>query len=326
MKQIFSQKSTRSRPALRGRRIFAWRSARGLLTFGALTFLVFAAPVMAGPPGAAIQYQVMTSDGLAAGYPFEAWVVFDVSSNPSVPGLALPAGATLRFTFPEAFAPQPGSHPQAVFLYGWSQGPIEVPFTITWDPQDPRAIVIKLNGAIPSGSAERPGLKAIHLRWGPLNPSQAGDYPVTIQFSDAGELSGTTQTAAHIGPKPVPNVAAYNTLHQGRDEDWQRVKEGQTATLPVDLLVTLPDKARSFVSLRPTADGNLEILSDGRPIGAITRRGVPVTFKPEPFGPGFARLGIVRFYVTGGSKPGVAEIDAQLQGGPRYTIHVVVGG
>jgi len=40
-----------------------------------------------------------------------------------------------------------------------------------------------------------------------------------------------------------------------------------------------------------------------------------VTFKPEPFGPGFARLGIVRFYVTGGSMPGTAEIEAQLQAG-----------
>jgi hypothetical protein len=98
----------------------------------------------------------------------------------------------------------------------------------------------------------------------------------------------------------------------------------QTAPLPIDLLVTLPDKARSFVSLRPAADGNLEILSDGVAIGTITRRGVPVTLKPESFGPGFARLGIVRFYVTGGSVSGLAEIDAQLQGGPRYMFHVLV--
>jgi hypothetical protein len=35
-------------------------------------------------------------------------------------------------------------------------------------------------------------------------------------------------------------------------------------------------------------------------------------------------LGIVRFHVTGGSEPGLAEIDAQLEGGPRYLFHVVV--
>ncbi len=295
-----------------------------MLLFTMLTIFICATTVLASPPGATIQYQVMTSEGLAAGYPFEVWVVFDVSSNPSVPGLALPAAATLRFTFPEAFTPQPNSHPQAVLLYGWSQGPIAVPFTIGLDPQDPRTIVLKLTGAIPAGPPERPGLKAIHLRWGPLNPLQAGDYPIKIQFSDAGELTGTTQAVAHITAKPVPNIAAYNQLHPGRNEDWQHVKIGEMVPMPIDLLVTLPDKARSFMSLRPTAEGNLEVLSDGKPIGAVTRRGVAVTFKPEPFGPGFARLGIMRFHVTGGSEPGVAEIDAQLQGGPRYTLHLFV--
>jgi hypothetical protein len=44
----------------------------------------------------------------------------------------------------------------------------------------------------------------------------------------------------------------------------------------------------------------------------------------EPFGPGFARSGIVRYYVTAGSEPGVAQIEAQLQGGTRYTINVIV--
>ncbi len=122
---------------------------------------------------------------------------------------------------------------------------------------------------------------------------------LTVQLSDAGALSGTTQAIAHILPKSVPNIAAYNQLHEGRNEDWQHVKTGQTAALPIDLLVTLPDKARSFISLRPATGGALEILSDGVPIGLITQRGVPVTFKPQSFGPGFARLGIVRFYVTG---------------------------
>jgi hypothetical protein len=292
--------------------------------FTVLTLGIFITVVEASPPGATIEYQVMTNDGLAAGYPFEVWVVFDISSNPAVPGMALPAGATLRFLFPPAFTPQPGSHPQAVLLYGWSQGAVPVTFTVGLDPKDPRTIVLRLTEALPASPPERPGLKAIHLRWGPLNPAQAGDYPITIQLSDAGPLSGTTQAIAHIVPKPVPNIAAYNQLHEGHNEDWQHVKMGQTAALPIDLLVTLPDKARSFISLRPATGGTLEILSDGVPIGGITQRGVPVTFKPQSFGPGFARLGIVRFYVTGGSASGAAEIDAQLQGGPRYTLHVIV--
>jgi hypothetical protein len=308
----------------RGWRSSVWLSGLSLIISTILAFVFFATTAGANPPGATIEYQPMTSHGLATGYPFEAWVVFDISSDPSIPGLTLPAGATFRFTFPQAFTPQPNSHPQAVLLHGWSQGPIPVPFTIGLDPQDPRTIVLRLSADLPAGPRERPGLKAIHLRWGPLNPTEAGDYPVAIYLSDAGGLSGTTPVVAHITPKPVPNVAAYNQLHESRNEDWQHVKIDQTAPLPIDLLVTLPDNARSFVSLRPAAEGNLEILSDGTPIGTVTRRGVPVTFKPEPFGPGFARLGIVRFYVAGGSMTGTAEIDAQLQGGPRYTIHVVV--
>ena len=295
-----------------------------ILLFTTLTLMVLATTVTASPPKATIEYQPMTSQGLAAGYPFEAWVVFDKSSNPAEPGYALPAGATFRFTFPPAFTPKPSIHPESVLLYGWPQKAAPVPFTVGLDPKDPRTIVLRLKEAFPVGPPERPGLKAIHLRWGPLNPVQEGDYPISIEISDAGELSGTTQAMAHITSKPVPVVAAYNQLHEGRNEDWQHVGTGQTAPLPIDLLITLPDKARSSMELRPVTGENLEILSDGVAIGTITRRGVPVTFKPESFGPGFARLGIVRFYVTGGLEAGLAEIDARLQGGPRYTLHVLV--
>ena len=295
-----------------------------MLLFTTLAFVVLAATVMASPPRATIEYQPMTSQGLAAGYPFEAWVVFDKSPNPAEPGYAVPAGATFRFTVPPAFTSQPGAHPESVLLYDWPQKAAPVPFTVGLDPQDPRSIVLRLKEAFPIGPPERPGLKAIHLRMGPLNPTQEGDYPIMIQISDAGEFSGATQAIAHITSKPVPVVAAYNQLHESRNEDWQRVKTDQTASLPIDLLITLPDKARSSIELRLVTGGNLEIRSDGAPIGTVTQRGIPVTFKPESFGPGFSRLGIVRFYVAGGLEPGIAEIDAQLEGGHRYTLHVFV--
>jgi hypothetical protein len=310
---------TRIAPGLSG-----WCSALKMIAWVALLFVLGAVTAAAAPPGARIEYQPMTSDGLATGYPFEAWVVFDVSSDPAVRGLALPAGATLHFTFPKAFMPQPGRHPEAVLLYGWPQKAAPVRFIVGLDPQDPATIVLKLTEALPAGPPERPGLKAIHLRWGPDNPLQAGNYPVAIKISNAGELSGTTEAVAHITPKSVPNVAAFNQLHGGRNEDWQHVKTGQTAPLPIDLLITLPDRARSFVELRPAAGGTLEILSDGAPIGTVSQRGVPVTLKPEPFGPGFARLGIVRFHVTAGSQAGTAAIDAQLRGGTHCTLQVIV--
>ena len=295
-----------------------------ILLLTTLTFMVFATVLIAGPPRATVEYQPMTSHGLAAGFPFEAWIVFDKSPNPAEPGYAFPAGATFRFTFPPSFTPQPSVHPESVLLYGWPQKAAPVPFTVGLDPQDPRTIVLRLKEAFPTGPPERPGLKAIHLRWGPVNPMQEGDYPITIQISDAGALSGTTQAVAHITSKPVPVVAAYNQLHESRNEDWQHVKTSQTASLPIDLLITLPERARSSMELHPATGGNLGILSDGVAIGKIIRRGVPVTLKPESFGPGYARLGIVRFHVTGGSVPGLEEIDAQLQGGPRYTLHIFV--
>lgn len=290
----------------------------------ALVFNIFilGGTASAAPPRASIVYQPMTSHGLAAGYPFESWIVFQ-STNPSEPGYSLPAGAEFRFKFPDSFNPQPTVHPEAVLLYGWPQKAAPVAFAVGLDPLDPRAIILTLKEPFP-GPPKSPGFKAIHLRFGPLNPGKEGDYPIVIQISNAGELSGTVQAIAQITPKPVPVIAAYNQLHQGRNEDWQVLKTGKTAPIPIDLLVTLPDRARSSVSLRSMPDGNLEVLSDGLPIGTITRRGAPIMLKPEPFGPGFARLGIVRFHMTAGAQPGVGEILAQLQGGPPYTLHVVV--
>ena len=133
------------------------------LLFTTLAFVALAASVMASPPRATIEYQPMTSQGLAAGYPFEAWVVFDKSSNPAEPGYALPAGATFRFTFPPAFTLKPDIHPESVLLYDLPQKAAPIPFSVGLDPQNPRAIILKLKEAFPVGPPERPGLKAIHL-------------------------------------------------------------------------------------------------------------------------------------------------------------------
>ncbi len=185
-------------------------------------------------------------------------------------------------------------------------------------------IVLRLNQAIEAGSPERPGLKTIHLRWGPINPQKAGDYPITIDYENAGALSGSTNAVAQITPKPIPNIAAYGQLNQSRNENYQHVKVGQTAALPIDFLITLPDKCRSSMMLKQLPDGNLEILSDGAPIGTITKSGVPVILKPQPFGPGYARLGIIRLLVTAGPTPGEAQIEGRLNGGTSYMIRLMI--
>ena len=275
-------------------------------------------------PSFSVFYQPMVSTGLAAGHPHESWFVFDKWSNPNVPGHAIPANAQIKFTFPENFTPEKGHPLNSVMLYGWSQKPIPVKFTTEEDPANPRVVVIKFDQAISVGNADAPGLKAIHLRTGILNPSTPGDHPIAVEFVDAGMLTGKTTAVAKITPKPVPNVASYNSLHDSRNENWQRIKSGQEAPLPIDFLVTLPDLPRSFVSLKLNPDGNLTILSDGKPIGSVVAKGVPVTLRPEPFGPGQARLGIIRVHVKAGDTAGMAEIIASLDGGTQYTINAVV--
>lgn len=297
------------RPAL----CIAWVMALALGTIG------FAG---ANPPATTVGYQPMISTGLAARQPFEAWFVFDKSFDPAVPGYAVPAGATIRFTFPRAFTPRAG-HPVEAVMIKWEQGAIPAKFTVAPDSEDPRTVVIRFDEAIPAGEPGAPGVKAIHLRTNEINPTRAGDYPISIRFVDAGPLSGATKAVARITAKPVPNVAAYNQLHPGKDEDWQRVKAGTDAPLPIDFLVTLPDNSRSVISLA-AAERGLRILRDDEPIGSITARGAPVTLTPVALGPGFSRLGIVEVRAKAGMTPGTAEVVAALDGGARYVIHLVI--
>jgi hypothetical protein len=124
--------------------------------------------------------------------------------------------------------------------------------------------------------------------------------------------------------KPVPNIAAYNQLHQSRNEDWQRVKPSAEAPLPIDFLVTLPNELRSSITIAPGSNGTVNILSGGKRIGAITTRGVPVTLTPQAFGPGFARLGVIEVRAKAGSQSGIAEIIAALEGDAQSKITLIV--
>lgn len=300
-----------------------------LWSHGLMGTVLMGGMITAGPlaradaPSTTVFYQPMVSTGLAAQNPFEAWFVFDKSSDPKVPGYAIPAGATIRFTFPEAFTSKPGGSLGAVMLKGWAQGALPAKFTTTLDEKDPRTVVVRFSEGTAFSPTEAPGLKAIHLRTNVINPAKPGDYPITIQFLDAGSLTGKVNALASITAKPQPNVAAYNQLHQSKDEDWQHVKAGEEALLPIDFLVTLPDAPRSTISLKVGTNGVL-ILSDGKPIGAIKTEGVPVTLTPEAFGPGFSRLGIIRVHAKAGKTTGTARIIASLDEGTTYPINLII--
>lgn len=67
----------------------AWRPL--LLSLTAAAHLMTFATARADAPAVTVEHQPMVSTGLAASQPFEAWFVFDKSSDPRVPGYAIPA-------------------------------------------------------------------------------------------------------------------------------------------------------------------------------------------------------------------------------------------
>ena len=209
----------------------------------------------ADAPSMSIGYQPMVSNGLAAKQPFEAWLWLDKTTDPATPGYAVPAGATIKLHFPEQFTPESGHPLYAVMLNGWTQGAIPAKFTVSPEQSDPRTIVIQYNQGIVPGGVEKPGLKAIHLHTGLLNPSTAGDYPITVEFSNAGLLNGTNKAVVHVTPTALPNVASYNQLHQGLNEDWQHVQRGKETPLPIDFLVNLPNDSLAGPAVTMTSAG-----------------------------------------------------------------------
>ena len=89
--------------------------------------------------------------------------------------------------------------------------------------------------------------------------------------------------------------------------------------LAYPLLVTALAQA-----LYPAQAAGSLIVIDGKPIGSITTKGVPVTLKPQMFGPGYARLGIIQVHAKAGNTPGTAQIVAALQGGTEYVINLII--
>jgi len=292
-------------------------------TFTAAVLGLFLAnTALAVAPPTTVEYQPMVSTGLAANKPFESWLVFDKSFDPQVPGYEIPTGAKIRFTFPSQFTPEKDLMLGAVMIR-WTQGAIPVKFTVAQDPKDQRVIEVQFAETLSTSGPGTPGIKAIHLRTPLINPN-AGSYPILVEFIDAGPLTGSTRAIANITPTPVPNIAAYNQLHNNQDEDWQHVKSGAEVALPIDFLVTLPDQARSTISLKAADERNLSILSDGKRIGSISSKGAEISMTPQMFGPGYARLGIIELHAKAGATQGNAQIEAKLDGGTQCVINVVI--
>ena len=288
----------------------------------ALLGLLFANTALAVAPPTTVEYQPMISTGLAANKPFESWFVFDKSFDPQVLGYEMPAGGKIRFTFPTQFSPEKDLMLGAVMIR-WTQGAIPAKFAVAQDAKDQRVIEVQFTEALSTSGPGSPGIKAIHLRTPLINP-KAGSYPILIEFIDAGSLTGSTRVTANITPAAVPNIAAYNQLHNNQNEDWQHVKPGTEASIPLDFLVTLPDQPRSTISLKTASEDKLSILSDGKPIGSISSKGAEISMTPQTFGPGYARLGIIELHAKAGTTQGNTQIEAKLDGGTQCVINLII--
>jgi len=287
-------------------------------------FWLAVVPVVAMAHAIQVAPQPMVATGLVAGHQFEAWFVLDRPLDPTVPGYAVPAGATIRFVFPDNFKPDQSLPLQSVLLYGWPQKGIPVPFTVRIDPQNAQVVVLHLASAIEVKPPLQPGLKAIHLRAPLQSPVTAGSYPIVVTFADAGDLSGHETAVAAIAAAPAPAVAVYNQLHDGRDEDFQRVAAGAAVPIPFDFLVSNPGSYRATVVTETAPDGTIQILADERSIGTVRAERKNVTLIPVPFGPGYNRLGIFRLAAKAGEENGTVRVVASLKGGSTCFLTLII--
>jgi Zn-dependent alcohol dehydrogenase len=144
----------------------------------------------------------------------------------------------------------------------------------------------------------------------------------TLRASDLIRLPADVD-AAEAAALILSWTTAYQLLHRAaRVQQGQRVLVHGAAGAVGQALLTLGRMAG--LELSPEADGKLTILSDGKSIGSIWSDGVPVTLTPESFGPGFARLGIVRVHARARDQAGSAEVVASLDGGIKYRIKLIV--
>jgi hypothetical protein len=261
----------------------------------------------------------VSATGLAAGRTFEGWVRFAASADPRVRGIAMHAGDRIRITFPKAFTPVDGD-PTAYLLYGWPQGDADADFTVGRAPGDARTIVISVRSTIAALSPQMPGVKAIHLI-APLRNPEAGTYHLHVMVTLRGRTH-SAEEAVRIEAAPRAQLAPFNAMHDGRNEDWQTVHIASRASTDADFLYTdergdhPANLTLQTVGERPT---RASVMLDGARIGEIiASRGLVLVPQAAPRG------GVVRVGVLASRTPGSATVTARLSNGNLTVLHLNV--
>lgn len=189
----------------------------------------------------------ITFDGNVSGQASDYVFVLRPDADPSVPGLSMQAGDTIRIRLPDAFERNPAveikrdANTNLVLTKGWPQAAVKQTgqYTIGYDAASHTMSAAALTNIDPVG-ANAPGIKVIHLRGRTfLNPAP-GMYPVTITQSAAdGTLKASwSGSIGVLDSAPEARLAPSNFhLPPGTNSDFQKTAPGQVLPHPLGLLL-----------------------------------------------------------------------------------------
>jgi len=234
--------------------------------FAILPALIFASSAALGDGVvSSVVKAPITPDGDVAGAPTDLVVNLDTSLDPAFLGRALPAGCSVRVTFPKEFKSTglpvqdlftPGCAPGAfqcitgIFLQGWPQHPIlpHFPFppigpateyALTSDGTNTLVFTALEDLVVPNPNpAPGPGLKQIHLI-GFVNPKRPGYYPVHVEFAAGMGCTAESGVAnVHIVRKIRPSVEVTSVFNEGAPNTiYQEAEASMPAPLAWDFLL-----------------------------------------------------------------------------------------
>lgn len=189
----------------------------------------------------------ITFDGHVAGQATDYVFVLVADANPSVAGLALRSGESLRLVLPSVFKRNPpvtisaDTDANLVLTKGWPQGSVRLAgqYRVGFDEKS-NAMTVTASRDIASDGSNAPGIKVIHLRGRTFVNPMPGDFTVNVTHlgADGKSLARWQGQLKVLDDAPTARLAPTNFhLPPGTNADFQRVAPGQTAPHALGLLL-----------------------------------------------------------------------------------------
>ena len=293
----------------------------------------------------------IVADGDVAGALTDLVFVLDTDLDPAVPGRTLPAGSSVRITFPEEFqSVEVNAGPAAtcedpcntgVILQGWPQRPfppIADFYSVEMDGSH-TFVMTAVQDLAPGGT---PGVKQFHVILGGLtNPTEPGDYAITVEAGtgpDGAVETGTGVVTIH--PAIQPSINPTSIFAKLTDEDpngnplYQEAAAGESPPFAWDFFLFGSDGGGIVgAELQQNDDSGGDIVQDGAVIGSFTidapegatgqsvSGGPSVDATAPVLGKATARLTAT---FTAGDMPGDYVTTFEMDGGNSLAMHVTV--